>query len=114
MNYNLKIQKTDVKVFDISVEIDFADLKSWVDSNMDTYKQFLEEQYFDDEKGRVKTEDEMHEYETWVTEEDYYNGFVDDYVEDLDLDRLWLDNCHDHSDYQMENEECQLMEISLA
>ena len=109
MNYNLKIAKTDVKVYDLNIDIDTADLKSWVESNMYTYKEFLMMNFFDDEKGELKSESEID-----VSEDEFYNQYVDDYIEDLDLDQLWLENCHDHSEYQMENEECQLMEISLA
>ena len=109
MNYNLKIAKTDVKVFDISIDVDFADLKSWVDSNIYTYKEFLIINFFDDDKGELKSESEID-----VSEEEFYNQYVEDYVEDLDVDVLFTDNCQNHSEYQLESEECQLMEISLA
>ena len=45
MNYNLKICKTDVKIYDINIDIDFADLKSWVDETQYDYQEFLEMNY---------------------------------------------------------------------
>jgi hypothetical protein len=108
MNYNLKICKTDVKIYDINIDIDFADLKSWVDDTQYDYQEFLEMNFFDDDKG------EIDESKIDTSEEEFYNQFIDDYIESLDVDVVFTDNCQNHSEYQLESEECQLMEVGAS
>ena len=45
-----------------------------------------------------------------VTEEEYYKNYTEDYIESLDPDLLFTDNCNNHQEYQLESEECVVIQ----
>tara|TARA_Y200000002_G_scaffold382856_1_gene401687 strand:+ start:3640 stop:3969 length:330 start_codon:yes stop_codon:yes gene_type:complete len=105
MNINLKIQKTDIKVYDINYDIDLVDLKNWVIEKVGTYQSYLDDWFYDEDKGEADPSKDNH------TEEDYYKFYVEEYIEDQDIDVVFLDNCNNHSEYVLESEECLLVAL---
>ena len=95
---NLQVEKTDVKLYDISVNVDMDELKQFVEENHDSFEQFLE-----DNEDSVDLID--------VSEQEYYQSFVNEFIEDKDIDLLFMDWCFDHSKYNVELEECSLLSV---
>ena len=104
MEFNIKIQKTDVKNYDVNVSINYEELVEYVNNSNFSYKQYLDEYFFDEDTG------ETNPSKSDVTEEEYYKGYIEDYIESLDADLLFTDNCNNHQEYQLESEECVVIE----
>ena len=108
MNINLKIQKTDIKTYDINYDIDFQDLKNWVIQNIGTYESYLDDWIYNEDAGETDSS------KADLTEDEYYKSYIEEYVEDQDIDVVFLDNCNNHSEYVLESEECILTQLEVA
>ena len=104
MEFNIKIQKTDVKNYDVNVSINYQDLVEYVNNSNFSYKQYLDEYFFDEDTGETDVS------KADVTEEEYYKNYTEDYIESLDPDLLFTDNCNNHQEYQLESEECVVIQ----
>jgi|TARA_X000001388_G_scaffold36986_1_gene26180 hypothetical protein len=95
---NVQVEKTDVKLYDIAVNVDMDELKQFVVENHDSFEQFVE-----DHKDSVDF--------IYVSEQEYYQSFVNEFIEDKDIELLFMDWCFDHSKYNLELEECSLLSV---
>jgi len=86
MEVDVKIEKTDVKTYTLTVEVDDAEFKSWA---FETYPDDAEDE-----------------------DPNWYKFHIDEYLTTLDADTLFLDHCHDHSQYELETEECVYLEVA--
>ncbi len=88
MEVDVKIEKTDVKTYTLSVLVDDVELKQWA---LENYPEAAEDEEEDP---------------------DWYKFFIDQYLETIDADTLFLDHCHDHANYDLESEECFFIEVA--
>ena len=90
MEITLQIQKIDVKHYNIPLTID-----------PDAVKRFARDKYA---LCRSFDEDE-------ASEPNWWHGYIQEYVEDqYDPDLFFTENCTNHSNYQLESEECEFMD----
>lgn len=111
--YKVKIEKTDVKHYDIEVDVIFADLIKWVDENYQSYRDYLTDDYPEETGGYPEGSEDAADFRVannvdGGSSAEYYEGFVSQYFEDKDPDLLFTDNCHDHKKYELVSEECSL------
>lgn len=101
MQVELTIEKTDVKLYKVNVEVDFQDLMDWVDETHGKWE-------LDD----LGIEDFSVEGALFKGLENYYTYYIDQFIADKDPDLLFTDNCHNHQDYQLETEECSVRDAN--
>ena len=101
MEFNFKIQKTDVKIYDVDVSIQYEDLVKYVDNKHFSFSKYLDEYCFDEDTG------ETNPAKSLITEKEHYKNFINEYIESLDLLNL-IPNTHQR--YQLENQECILLQ----
>ena len=104
MQVELTIEKTDVKLYKVNVEVDWDDLVNWVD---ETHGSWETENVDNVEINKFSFE------EVGKSIQDYYKYYINDYIESKDPDLLFLDNCHNHQDYQLETEECSVRDANV-
>lgn len=95
------IEKTDVKIYEVKVPIEMSAVTAWVDEVYGSYEE------------NVECSDDGDEAQKQSPKE-YYESFVDGYLEDADPDRLFTDNCHDHQKFEFESEECSLKSVKVG
>jgi len=105
MDFNIKFQKTDVKNYDVNVSINYEDLVEYVNNSNFSFKQYLDEYCFDEDTGETNPDKSL------ITEEEYYKGYIEEYLESLDADLLFTDNCNNHQEFQLETEECVVIQF---
>ena len=105
MDFNIKFQKTDVKNYDVNVSINYEDLVEYVNNSNFSFKQYLDEYCFDEDTGETNPDKSL------ITEEEYYKGYIEVYLESLDADLLFTDNCNNHQEFQLETEECVVIQF---
>jgi hypothetical protein len=100
MDLYLTIEKTDVKIYKVRCSINMDDLIKFVDENYQSYHE-----------SEIETlDDPMDQPE--CTEDQYYKHYINEYMDDQDPDLLFIDNCHNHKNYQLESEECSIKAVS--
>ena len=106
MEFDIKIQKTDVKIYDIKVSVDYDSLVEFCkNSHIGSYAEYLDKYCFDEDTG------EIDETESWFkNEKEYYQSFASEYIDEQDPDLLFTDNCNNHQEYQLESEECVVIQ----
>lgn len=89
MEITLQITKTDVKHYNIPLTID-----------PDAVKRFARDEYaLDDNDPDV------------YKDEDWWHSYIQEYVEDqYDPDLFFTENCTNHSNYELESEECEFVD----
>ena len=103
MQVELTIEKTDVKLYKVNVEVDFQDLMDWVD---ETHGSWETDNVDNVEIQKLPIE------EVSKSIQDYYAYYIDQFIADKDPDLLFTDNCHNHQDYQLETEECSVRDAN--
>jgi hypothetical protein len=104
----VNIEKVDTKKFQINVTIDEADLKAWATN-------YVSDQDHDFKiVDGLKIWNEYDEYDNVTTRvdeagENWHHEYVSEYLLDQDADRLMLDHCHDHSQYDLISEESSVI-----
>ena len=112
MNIEVVFEKVDTKIYKLDVEIDPEVVKKGA---IDTYGR-------PDLGGKVDSEDDdetfleaidnpvidsitRHEEEP----DDWWKDHVSEYLSEQDADLLHCNNCHDHSQYDLQSEECRVV-----
>ena len=98
MQYKVTIEKTDVKHFEFDVDVDMEEVKSWVHDNVGTYQTYVLDNLEEDE-------------EPYCTEDEFYQDYITEYLEDQDPDLIFTDNVLNQKDYQLQSEECSFAQI---
>ena len=53
MEFNVKIQKTDVKIYEVNVSINYEELVEYVKNSHMSYSEYLDECCFDEDTGET-------------------------------------------------------------
>tara|TARA_B100000886_G_C20413868_1_gene488363 strand:- start:993 stop:1325 length:333 start_codon:yes stop_codon:yes gene_type:complete len=104
MQAKVRIEKTDIKIFEVSVTVDEKDLELWAIENYGK-----PEPYAEDEAPDLTLDDEGNEVPRTEPDPDWYIDYIDEYICSQDADLMFTDNCHDHSQYELESEECVVL-----
>jgi hypothetical protein len=94
MEFNVKIQKTDVKIYDVNVSIKYEELVEYVNNSHMSFSEYLDDCCFDEDTGEVDPS------KSDFTEEEFYKNHMEEYT----------DNCHNHSEYELQSEECEFIQ----
>ena len=106
MEFDVKIQKTDVKIYDIKVSVDYDSLVEFCKNSFrGSYGDYLDEWCSDEDTGEIDETKSL-----FKNEKEYYQSFASEYIDEQDPDLLFTDNCQNHSEYQLESEECNLIQ----
>ena len=98
MQAKIKIQKTDVKVFELVIDVDENELKQWAIDNYGAPDEF------EDDESISRTEPDP----------DWFYQYLSEYLSEKDADLIFTDYCHDHSQYQLESEECDIVQSGIV
>lgn len=104
MEFNVKIQKTDVKIYEVNVSINYEELVEYVKNSHMSYSEYLDECCFDEDTG--ETDPSKSDF----TEEEFYKNHMEEYIGNCDVDLMFTDNCHNHSEYELQSEECEFIQ----
>ena len=104
MEMLVAIEKVHTKKYQVSIDIDEADLKQWA---IDRYGQ--PENYDSDNSEELTLNEDGDEVPRTAPLDDWYLDYVCEYLQEQDADSLLNDNCHDHSNYETLNEEYSLV-----
>lgn len=112
MNIQVVFEKVDTKIYTFDVEIDPEAVKKWA---IDTYG-------LPDLEGNVDDEDNDETFLEAIDNpvidsitrheekpDDWWKDHISEYLSEQDADLLHSDNCHDHSQYDLESEECRVV-----
>lgn len=100
MEATVFIEKTDVKIYEVKVPVDMSAVTAWVDEKYGSHAEQLD----DDSETDVTQQQSPQEY---------YQSFIEDYLQDADPDLLFTDNCLDHQRFEFESEECALKSVHV-
>jgi hypothetical protein len=104
MEFNVKIQKTDVKIYDVNVSIKYEELVEYVNNSHMSFSEYLDDCCFDEDTGEVDPS------KSDFTEEEFYKNHMEEYIGNCDVDLMFTDNCHNHSKYELQSEECEFIQ----
>ena len=90
MNIQVVFEKVDTKIYKLDVEIDPEAVKQWA---IDTY-------CLPDLEGNVDDEEKP---------DDWWKDHISEYLSEQDADLLHCNNCHDHSQYDLQSEKCRVV-----
>ena len=101
MNIEVVFEKVDTKIYKLDVEIDPEAVKKWA---IDTYG-------LPDLEGNVDDEDNDDTFLEAMEEkpDDWWKDHISEYLSEQDADLLHCNNCHDHSQYDLQSEECRVI-----
>lgn len=109
MNIQVVFEKVDTKIYKLDVEIDPEAVKKWA---IDTYGLPDLEDNVDDEDtvefiidNGVIDSITRHEDKP----DDWWKDHISEYLSEQDADLLHCNNCHDHSRYELQSEECRVV-----
>lgn len=104
MEFNIKIQKTDIKIYDIKVKVEYKDLVEYVKNSHMSFSEYLDDCCFDEDTGEVNPS------KSDFTKEEFYKNHMEEYIGNCDVDLMFIDNCHNHSEYELQSEECAFIQ----
>ena len=112
MEFNIKIQKTDIKIYELNVSVDYVSLVEFCkNGSIGSYAEYLDcfcrIDEFGDENSTVPIDESKSEYKD---EKEFYMSYASDYIDEQDADLLFTDNCNNHQEYQLESEECVVIQ----
>lgn len=112
MEFDIKIQKTEVKIYDIKVSVDYDSLVEFCkNSHIGSYAEYLDDCCRIDEFGELNDTVPIDESKSeYKDEKEFYMQYASDYIDEQDADVLFLDNCHNFKEYQLESEECEIIQ----
>ena len=109
MQAKIKIEKTDVKIFELVIDVDENELKQWA---IDHYG--APDEFEDDESPDLTLDEDGNEVPRTEPDPDWFYPHLSEYLSEQDADVLFLDNCHDHSKYDLETEECVVVQSGIV
>ena len=74
MEFNIKIQKTDIKIYDIKVKVEYKDLVEYVKNSHMSFSEYLDGCCFDEDTGEVDPS------KSEFTEEEFYKNHMEEYI----------------------------------